>query len=708
MVKRRSEFTPVGSSDPIYLPQTNLPQSLTLDAQENSVFYVCDLSGKIIFGNDNYRLLVEELTENSSEKSSSTPFPMSQSTLVIMVRSMLENGNSIVRDETFVAGDVIKHFQSVHVGLYDDTGGLTGLAGIYQNPSSEQKKNARIAQLHERLDDITRLVSDWVWETDSKMRLVYVSPRITETLGLLPQKIVGLKLEDVGNFISRSSILAPTDGRFREEPFEARDTEHRTHLFHLSGIPFYCPNTGTFLGMRGTARDITEHTKAEAKIRRLAHYDRLTDLPNRILFQEQLSQALTGVQTKGGMLGLLYLDLDDFKEVNDSLGHETGDLLLEAIANRLRAHIRTNDIFGRRESEVIARLGGDEFTLILQDLKGVDGAATAAQRIINEIAKPFYIDGHEIHTTVSIGIAIYREGGVDSEKLLRSADLALYQSKANGRGKYFFYSPDMNEEIQARKALEQDLRCAVDRDEVHLCFHPLVDLSTGSVTGVETLLRWIHPERGEVPPDVFIPVAEATGIITQLGEWVMRSACRQVKEWQAAGLPSMRVGVNLSPVQFRRTDLSDTIKRVLEDTGLDARWLEIEITEGMIMDHVDTVMDTLHSLRALGVDLAIDDFGTGYSSLAYLQKFPVNRLKIDRSFISDICTNPGNSAITHAIITLAHDLGMKVIAEGVESADQFNHLKSENCDEAQGFHFTHPLTVTEMTKWLVQTDGRVR
>lgn len=703
--KSRSKLPPAVGQLPS--PETAFPQSLRIDSSQGIVFYVTDMDGNIIYGNAEFRSLIKELSEQYAAGSKKPPFPMSQIALAAMIKNISKDEGAIVREEAYIVGDTVKRFRSVHTGLFGDDGELTGLAALYQDTAREFENRTNVAQLHERLDDITRLVSDWVWETDAKYRLVYVSPRITETLGLLPEEIIGSKLEEIGTFVSGANMIGTTEGRFRDESYEIFDCQGQKRLFHVSGLPFYCANTGTFLGVRGTARDVTERQKAETRIHRLAHYDTLTDLPNRILFQEQLAHALSRVQNMGGMLSLLYLDLDDFKEVNDSLGHETGDMLLVAIADRLRTHIRTNDIFGQRESEVIARLGGDEFTLILQDLKGVDGAATAAQRIINEISKPFYIDGHEIHTTASIGIAVYREGGTDSEKLLKSADLALYQSKANGRGKYFFYSPDMNEEMQARKALERDLRNAVDRDEMHLCFHLLVDLSTGLVTGVETLLRWVHPERGEVPPDVFIPVAEATGIITQLGEWVMRASCRQVKEWQEAGLPPMRVGINLSPVQFRRTDLPRTIERVLRDTGLDPKWLEIEITEGMIMDHVDTVIETLQSLRSLGIDLAIDDFGTGYSSLAYLQRFPVNRLKIDRSFVDDICANPGNAAITHAIITLAHDLGMKVIAEGVESQFQFDHLRDEGCDEAQGFHFTHPLTITEMTKWLAETGGRV-
>ena len=248
--------------------------------------------------------------------------------------------------------------------------------------------------------------------------------------------------------------------------------------------------------------------------------------------------------------------------------------------------------------------------------------------------------------------------------------------------------------------LERDLRLALDRNEIHLCYHPLVDLKTGHVGGVEALMRWVHPERGNVPPDVFVPVAEATGIIKELGEWVMFAACRQAKAWQNAGLPGLRVGVNLSPVQFRQQDLAGVVRRVLDETGLDPKWLELEITEGMIMDQVDTVVETMRSLRVLGVDLAIDDFGTGFSSLAYLQRFPVNRLKIDRSFVTNICTNPGDAAITRAIIALAHDLGMTVIGEGVESRDQYLHLAREGCDEAQGFYFSKPMIASEMTQWL--------
>jgi EAL domain-containing protein (putative c-di-GMP-specific phosphodiesterase class I)/PAS domain-containing protein len=508
------------------LANARLADRSILNEPEHAVFYICDDRGKIVHGNRAFAALEAEIAGERDPWTLS--FPLDPEALRAIIDQINEWQVPVVREEAMTIHGEFRRFRSIHLGLYGQDNKLTGVAGIYQDVCDHSRPGANYSRLRDRFDDVTQLASDWIWETDAGLRLEYVSPQVTGSLGFLPRDLEGIGLLDFGSFdVDTCEQDFDRNVPFRDVPYRVRDRDGYVRLFLLSGLPYYCPNAGTFLGLRGTAREIDE------------------------------PRLVSGDHNRNGVL--------------------------------------------------------------------------------------------------------------------------------NGRRDF---------------ALERDLRRAVDRDEIHLCYHPLVDLTTGEVSGVETLLRWVHPQRGQVPPDQFIPVAEATGVIADLGEWVMEAACRQAKTWQDAGLPPMRIGINLSPVQFRRSDLAKTVRRVLGETGLDPRWLEFEITEGMIMDQADTVVETLKSLRAIGVDLAIDDFGTGYSSLAYLQRFPVNRLKIDRSFIEDICSNSDNAAITRAIITLSHDLGMTVVAEGVETKAQFDHLSEVHCEEAQGFYFTRPLVAEDMGKWL--------
>lgn len=528
------------SEDALNRAPTRLDDHPLLGTPEHTVFYICDSEGKITHSNRAFTELAAEVGAVAAREDLSPPFPMESEALKAIMRRIKDWQVPVIREESFVLRGELRRFRSIHQGLYGADNRLTGVAGVYQDAEGEASKSTAFTRIRERFDDITQLSSDWMWETDARFQLTYLSPRVTDTLGFLPRELEGKNLLELGVFEpERRSQLFDWSSPFRDTPFQVHDRDGQPRRFLLSGLPYYCANTGEFLGLRGTAREAVEANPVEQ--------------------------------------------------------HPVDDLLIE-----------------------------------------------------DRPAAP----------------------SVPSTSKVRDF------------------------------GLERDLRRALERDQMHLCFHPLIDLASGRVTGVETLTRWIHPERGEVPPDLFIPIAEATGVIVPLGEWVLRTACRQARLWHDAGLPAVRVGINLSPAQFREDNLTDTVRRALRDTGLDPQWLELEITEGMVMDDVEAVIKTLGALRSLGVDLAIDDFGTGYSSLAYLQQFPVNRLKIDRSFVSDICANTGNAAITRAIITLAHDLGLTVIAEGVETQDQFDHLRRAGCDEAQGFHFSRPLTAGKMTDWL--------
>jgi len=392
----------------------------------------------------------------------------------------------------------------------------------------------------------------------------------------------------------------------------------------------------------------------------------------------------------------MFLDLDRFKIINDTLGHPMGDRLLKGVAQRLRSCLR--------EGDTVARLGGDEFMVVLPAIAHAEDAARVGQRILDALSVPFNFEGHELHIGVSIGIALYPNDGKSAEALLKNADIAMYRAKEQGRNNYQFYTPALNDMAFERLTLENSLRRALERREFVVHYQPQVSLNTGQIVGMEALVRWRHPELGLVAPMKFIPVAEETGLIVPIGEWVLQMACAQNKAWQEAGFPPLRVTVNLSARFFRRKDLMETVARILKETGLDPDYLELELTEGTTMENAEATIRTLHELKEMGVHLSIDDFGTGYSSLSYLKRFPLATLKIDRLFVQDITTSSDGAVITLAIIAMAHSLGLKVIAEGVETEEQLAFLRAHRCDEMQGYLFSRPIPAEAFTQLL--REGR--
>ena len=530
-----------------------------------------------------------------------------------------------------------------------------------------------------------------VLEPDGTVR--HVSPAVQAVLGYEPDRLVGTRgwgLVHEGDAQSaqvfHAELLEQRGSRSVELRWQHRDGSWRwlevkgTNLLHQAGVR----------GIVLNARDISRHKSLEAQLVQRALHDQLTGLPNRMLFMDRLEQALERSARRGKFAAVLFLDLDRFKLVNDNLGHDHGDQLLVQVAERLRGCLRRVD--------TIARIGGDEFTVLLEDVGVSADAALVAERIIEAFRGSFRIENQEIFVGASIGIALGgRDQGTTAQGLLRNADIAMYRAKANGRACFEVFKSSMRETVKGRLKMETELRRALDRGELRLHYQPQVDLRSSRIVGLEALVRWEHPERGLVPPGSFIPIAEETGLILPIGRWVLETACRQASLWRAdaeIGL-DLVMAVNLSPRQFRHPRLVQDVGQVLAESGLDASGLEVEITEGTAMGDADATVKTLEHLKAIGIRLAIDDFGTGYSSLGYLKRFPIDVLKVDRSFVAGLPANRGDAAIVRAVVGLTRALGLKAVAEGVETAEQLAELRELGCDQGQGYFFGRP-TATEV------------
>jgi len=435
-----------------------------------------------------------------------------------------------------------------------------------------------------------------------------------------------------------------------------------------------------------------------------ANHDALTGLPNRNLLADRITQTLASARRYNGQVAVLFVDLDNFKFVNDSLGHALGDRMLIIQADRLNKSIRSAD--------TVARYGGDEFVIVVSNLEKSEDAAVVARNIQQLISRPFTLDGHEFGITCSIGISIYPKDGQDVDSLLKNADAAMYRAKEQSRNTFQFYTSEMNDRVVERLLLERHLRHALEMGQLEVFYQPQIELAGGQVVGVEALLRWHSPELGLVSPSRFIPLAEETGLIVPIGEWVLRNCCTQNKAWQDAGLPALVMAVNLSARQLQKKDLAGFIGTLLRESGLEPRFLELEIVESMVMQDVEGVVTIMKELKGLGVQLAMDDFGTGYSSLSYLKRFPFDKLKIDLSFVRDITIDPESAAIARAIIAMAHNLNLRAIAEGVETEEQLAYLRLHGCDEIQGFYVSPPVTAEEFeallreNRWLKSPTTR--
>jgi len=560
-----------------------------------------------------------------------------------------------------------------------------------------EKARATEARLKEFLEE----ANDLIFSVRPDGQFLYANRAWERVLGYDRQHLHELSLVDIIDADMRLKCMAEiekaTTGQ-RVDPLEGRMMTSSGEAVEVEGTI-----TCSFEGSEASAvwvicRDITARKKAQEQLYFMAHHDQLTSLPNRLFFADRLRQAQAIAKREKALCGILYLDLDRFKIINDTLGHAVGDLLLQEVAKRLRNCVR--------EVDTVARIGGDEFSIVLVNLTHAVDADQVAGKILKALAKPVQAEEHELYITTSIGISIYPEHGDHAESLLKKADAAMYQAKALGRNNYQVYETSMDLDAERRMSLENGLRRAIERDEFRVFYQPKIDAASEKITALEALIRWEHPELGTLSPAEFIALAEETGLIIPIGEWVMRRACQDNMSWQDLGLDKVRVAVNLSGFQLQAKNFVESVKAVLQDTGLPGEYLEFEITETVIMQNPEFAVSVLIQLRDLGIHISIDDFGTGYSSLAHLKRFSVNTLKIDRTFVRDIEINSTDEAIASAIITMGNSLNLKVIAEGVETEGQFAKLREKHCDEVQGYLFSKPVPVEAVEALL--RDGLVK
>ncbi|MDH5765909.1 MAG: EAL domain-containing protein, partial [Gammaproteobacteria bacterium] len=541
--------------------------------------------------------------------------------------------------------------------------------------------------------------SEGVIITDANARIVSVNNAFTNITGYSENEVIGQNPSMLQSrshdkeFYKNMWQSINTTGCWRGEVLNRRKNGER--YTELLSINSFKDEQGNVIQYVGVITDISSIKDTEHKLKHLAHHDPLTGLPNRLLCNARLEHELQLARRQNHMVVVMFIDLDMFKTINDSLGHILGDELLRKVTERISQYIRDED--------TIARLGGDEFVLILGSINNRVDATNFAKNLLSLFSSSFNISGHEVFISASVGIALYPDHGNNVDSLLRNADAAMYRAKAEGRNNFQYYTVDLTNKAFERMSQETYLRHALNNNELILHYQPQYSLKTGKMIAVEALIRWLHPELGLVYPDKFISVAEETGLIVPIGEWIIETACRQLNLWGKSAHPSLRMAINLSARQFWKPGLTHVIKNALDNNHLDADRLDLEMTESVIMRDTDITIDTLNCLHSMGVELSIDDFGTGYSSLSYLKRFPINRLKIDRSFVSDITTDKNDADMIHSIIALGHCMKLKVLAEGVETKEQLTFLKQYGCDEVQGYYYSRPLPADELEQLFTNT-----
>ncbi len=553
----------------------------------------------------------------------------------------------------------------------------------------------------ERAQVTLNSIGDAVMSTDISGQVTYLNAIAESLTGWSNDEAIGHPLEDVLRIVNgatRETAANPMALAIRENKIVALTPN--CILIRRDGVESAIEDSaapihdrrGQVTGAVMVFHDVSVARAMILKMSYLAQHDSLTDLPNRVLLNDRLTEAIALSSRHERKLAVLFLDLDRFKHINDSLGHIVGDRLLQSVGRRLFTCVRSSD--------TVSRQGGDEFVVLLWEVKHAQDAAVAAEKILQALREPHLIDQHELHITGSIGIVTYPDDGTDAETLMKKADFAMYHAKETGRDSYQFFKSEMNVQAIERQSLEGSLRHAIERQELLLYYQPKINLATGGMTGVEALIRWHHPQRGLVPPGQFIAIAEECGLIVPIGRWVLSEACRQARAWQVAGLPPMCVAINISSVELRAPGFASGVRAILRETGLEPRYLELELTETFLMQDSRSTAEVLKELKEIGVLLALDDFGTGYSSLSYLKRFPIDAVKIDQSFVRDLTTDPDDAGIVTAVIAMGRSLHMRVVAEGVETREQLEILQEHGCPQGQGYYFSRPVPAVEFRQLL--------
>jgi len=578
-------------------------------------------------------------------------------------------------------------------GIFDREGRILAIEGLIQDITKRKEAEQGLRDAERRYRGLFDNAIEGIFRSAVDGHYLEANPALAHIYGFdSPAELIG-SLRDIRNQLyvdpeRRDEFMRMVKARRSVVAFESQVYRKNGEVIWISeNARAVIDESGRVASYEGTVEDVTDRKLYQARIEQQANYDTLTGLANRSLLQDRLQQAILTAATYGTQLAVVFVDLDRFKFINDSLGHHVGDDLLKTMARRFSSCVR--------ECDTVARLGGDEFVLLINGRSGPDPVRNIVERMLALVAQPWVIDQGEFHMTCSIGVALFPEDGNDAQTLLKHADSAMYRAKDSGRNTFQFFTRELNALMTEQLELESKLRRALERRQFQLHYQPRIELATGRIVGAEALLRWQIPKVGTILPERFIPLAEETGLITPIGRWVLQTACAQNKAWQDAGLPPIVVSVNVSARQFHANNLVRTVAETLKSTGLAARYLEIELTESVVMHDAPQLGAMLDELKQLGVHVAIDDFGTGYSSLTYLKRFPVDRLKVDRSFVENLATDADDATIVRTIIALGHNFGLKVVAEGVEVVEQIQFLRKHRCDEVQGYHFSPPVVASQ-------------
>ncbi|MDT8387801.1 MAG: EAL domain-containing protein [Thiogranum sp.] len=664
--------------------QETLRQLLNACEALNHPLFIHDHEFRILFANGAYLSRAEASIDDILGAPYWRVFPRSEGPAASCLRALREGGEEEVEDITTELGEI---FCCRALAVNDEQGRYLYSVHVLEDITDRRRLEDALRQERSLTDATIKCAPGVFYVIDQQYCYVRWNSYLNKLTGLSNEVLLETSALDIVHPQDRPRITAKI-----EEVFSTGYAEAEARLVTVDrGVRDYSFTGQRFISngvmyLAGFGTDITEYKRARNRLEHLATHDRLTGLPNRNLFFDRLQHGLDKAARHGEHLAILFVDLDNFKLINDSFGHQAGDLLLTRVANNLQACMRKQD--------TISRFGGDEFTVIAEDIREAsdDIVAATAERILQEVAVSYDLGGRQATLSASVGIAFYPRDGKNGVTLLNCADAAMYRAKEIGKNNYQFFSAEMNTHAAERRALENELREGLARGELFLLYQPQVDLRSGRIIGVESLLRWQHPQRGLLLPDNFIPVAEASGLIVPIGDWVLRGVCEQIRAWSASGMRLLPVAVNLSPRQFRQQEIVSNIQNILLDNAVAASSLEFELTETCVMESPELATKVLQRLKDMGAGLSIDDFGTGYSSLQYLKRFPINKLKIDSHFITDLATDPEDQAIVSAIINMGHSLNLNVIAEGVETVQQMEFLRINGCDSVQGHYLNRPLS----------------